>query len=152
MLFAHFVSAFSVTPYDYTFCISRVFICILLFLVSSFPPSILCCRSQSLQEPQGILFIYSLLGNQSCRNHTLPTLCTPNTPSPPHSLFCVFLSPDTVCGLPLPSLGDLHGEGPMAEQGSPVCDKTGGSRAYGVCWVESVTENEQKSRRCWFVL
>ncbi len=82
MLFAHFVSAFSVTPYDYTFCISRVFICILLFLVSSFPPSILCCRSQSLQEPQGILFIYSLLGNQSCRKYTLPTLCTPNTPSP----------------------------------------------------------------------
>ncbi len=72
-------------------------------------------------------------------------------PPPPPSLFCVFLSPDTTASH-FHHWGDLHGDGPMAERGSPVGDKACGSRAYGVCWVESVTENEQKSRRCWFVL
>lgn len=45
--------------------------------------------------------------------------------------FCVFLSPDTVASR-FHHLGDLHSEGPMAERGSPVADKTCGSRAYGV--------------------
>ncbi len=122
MLFAHFVSAFSVTPYDYTLCISRVFICILLssFPLSPFhivlpPPSL--CRNH-----RGSCLFTLFLGIKAvaitrCQLYALPT------PPPPHSLFCVFLSPDTVCGLPLPSLGDLHGERPMAEQGSPVWDK-----------------------------
>lgn len=129
VLFVRFVSAFSVTPYDYTFCISCVFICVLLFLVSSFPPSILCCRSLSLQEPQGILFIYSLLGNQSCRNHTLPTLW--HSQNPPVPCFVSSFSPDTAASY-FHHWGDLHSEGPMAERGSPVADKAYGSRAYGV--------------------
>ncbi len=122
---------------------------------SSFPlfPLPYCAAAPSLcRNHRGSCLFTLFLGIKAvaitrCQLYALPT-----PPPPPRSLFCVFLSPDTVCGLPLPSLGDLHGEGPMAEQGSPVCDKTGGSRAYGVCWVESVTENEQKSRRCWFVL
>lgn len=96
ILLVHSVSHLLITLF-----VSLVFICVVLFPVSSFPPSILCCRSLSLQEPQGILFIYSLLGNQSCRNHTLPNLW--HSQNPPVPFLC--LSFPRHCGLPLPSLG-----------------------------------------------
>lgn len=149
VLFVRFVSAFSVTPYDYTFCISCVFICVLLFLVSSFPPSILCCRSLSLQEPQGILFIYSLLGNQSCRNHTLPTLWHSQNPPVPCfvSSFPQTLRPPTsITG----GICTAKGRWPSGAHQSPIKHTEVAHMEF--CWVEPVTENEQKSRRCWFVL
>lgn len=129
-----------------TVCVPPIVFQSFLHLLS---PSILCAFSPFLPEPQGILFIYfPFFGNQSCRNHTLPTLRHPKThhPSPLLPTVCVFLSPDAhdVCG----------GEGGVRTECVRVCVF---ARAcvcvhMEMCLAELVTENEQRSRRCWFVL
>lgn len=120
----------------------------------SFPPS--CAASTPfLQEPQGILFIYSLLGNQSCRNRVLPTLQHPQTPPP------IPPYPTAICGVVLSSPETFlmavaprsrrwgifcMGKRVMAEWYWPATDRV---YAYGDAFGgASVTENEQRSRWC----
>lgn len=67
------------------------------FFISSVPPS--CAPSLHFcQNHRGSCLFALFFGNQSCRNHKLPTLRHPWTP-PPHPsplppMVCVFLSPD----------------------------------------------------------
>lgn len=107
------------------------------FFISSGPP---CCAPflHFCQNHRGSCLFTLFFGNQSCRNHTLPTLRHPYPPSLP-------TVPQALC-LPLPRRSWRVWWGRRHRDGVYVCVH------MEMCLVELVTENEQRSRRCWFVL
>lgn len=132
------ICTFHMPPWEHSLCPTN---CFPTLLLSSSPLCLHLVRlfSISARTTGDLVYLLSFFGNQSCRNHTLPTLRHPwNPPSLP-------LAPHGLC-LPLPRRSWRVWWGRRRRDGVRVCVH------MEMCLAELVTENEQRSRRCWFVL